>query len=173
MEAETMEAETISVSNVPLPEPCVKPIYVPPAVCLLPYMCRQEMMVHIPKKIKDRDTINQMVTEGVQCQYPNHKIYVISVRCTEDILYKLENKITSENIIDQKEYNYHIIYLIIPKELVVKFKSNNISSVAFYVGKSTNQSEYKILDKAPILDMISVQNQNGQNLPFAFTVNIL
>lgn len=52
MEAETMEAETISVSNVPLPEPCVKPIYVPPAVCLLPYMCRQEMMVHIPKRLK-------------------------------------------------------------------------------------------------------------------------
>jgi hypothetical protein len=57
MEAETMEAETIFVSNVPLPEPCVKAIYVPPVVCLLPYMCRQEMMVHIPKKISNANIL--------------------------------------------------------------------------------------------------------------------
>ena len=167
-----MEAETMCTPNVPLPEPCVKPTYIPPTVCLLPYMCRQELMATIPKEIKDQDALNQMFTESIQCQYPNHKIYMMSVRCTEDILYKLENKITSENITHQKDYNYHIIYLIIPKELLVKLKSNNVSNVAFYIGRSSNQNEYKILEKAPALDMISVQNQNGNNLPFALCVNI-
>jgi len=167
-----MEQEPICATIGPIYEPCVKPTYIPPTICLLPYMCRQEIMVTIPKEIKDQDALNKMFTESIQLQYPNYKIYITAIRCTEDILYKLENKITTENVINQKEYNYHIIYLIVPKELLAKLKSKNISTIAFYIGRSSNPTEYKIIDKAPTLDMISTKNQNGKHLPFAFCVNI-
>ena len=163
-----METQSIdSSANRTNDSQCTKPEYKAPIICLLPYMCRQELIITIPKEIKDQDALNQMFTESIQGQYPNHKIYMMSIRCTKDILYKLENNITIDNSTKPKEIKYHIIYLIIPKELLSNLETNNISSIAFYVGKSENQNEYKIIDKAPTLDMISTENNNGKKLPFS------
>lgn len=139
-------------------------------ICLLPEQSRQSTFVTIPRNIDDKDILHNMFKQSIQLQYPNHKIYIMSIRCTHDELYKLEYG--EEDSMQESKYHYNIIYLIIPKDLIIKFESNDIYRVGFYVGKSSNPNEYKILDKQPLIDIISTEDKKGRMLPFSLVANL-
>ena len=137
----------------------------------LGFKCGQKVYdVKIPKVIKDQDTLYDMFNKSIQGQYPNHKIYIMSVRCTHDELYKLEYG--EEDSMHEQNSHYNIIYLIIPKDLIRNFELNSMCRVAFYVGKSNNQNEYKILDNSPQLNIISTEDKKGRMLPFTYVINL-
>ena len=139
-------------------------------VCLVPQDSRRSITITIPKKIENQEILYNSFTDSLQSQYSNFKVYVMSIRCNHDELYQLEMGISRDDIND-KQYAYDIVYLIIPKELIYKFESEHINCIKYYVGTSKNNSEFIILDKPPTLDMISVY-ENDKPLPFSWRVNM-
>jgi len=165
-----MEMDSTSVTNNEYDYYVVQSKMKKVLICLLPQQSRQSTFVTIPKKIDNKDILHNMFTQSIQIQYPNHKIYIISIRCTHDKLYKLEYG--EEDSMQESKYHYNIIYLIIPKDLIIQFESNGICRVGFYVGKSNNPNEYKILDKPPLINIISTEDKKGRKLPFSVVVNL-
>lgn len=139
-------------------------------VCLVPEYCRRTITITIPKKIENQEILYNSFTDSLQSQYSNFKVYVMSIRCNHDELYQLEMGISGDDIND-KQYAYDIVYLIIPKELIYKFENENIHCIKYYVGTSKNNSEFKILNKAPTLDMISA-SENDKPLPYSWRANM-
>ena len=165
-----MELESTTAIN-SLESNCVfQPEFKKTFICLVPEQCRQSVFVTIPRVIKDQDALYDMFTKSIQGQYPNHKIYLMSVRCTHDELYKLEYG--EEDGMHEQSSHYNIIYLIIPKDLIRNFELNSMCRVAFYVSKSNNQNEYKILDNSPQLNIISTEDKKGRMLPFSYIINL-
>lgn len=139
-------------------------------VCLVPEYCRRTITITIPKKIENQEILYNSFTDSLQSQYSNFKVYVMSIRCNHDELYQLEMGISKDDVND-KQYSYDIVYLIIPKELIYRFESEHINCIKYYVGTSKNNSEFKILNKAPTQDMISAY-ENDKPLPFSWRVNM-
>lgn len=165
-----MELESTPVTNNVYDHYVLQPEMKKTFICLLPEQCRQSTFVTIPREINDQDTLHNMFKQSIQLQYPNHKIYIMSIRCTHDELYKLEYG--EQDSMQESKYHYNILYLIIPKDLIIKFESNSICRVGFYVGKSNNPNEFKILDNAPLINMISTEDKKGRMLPFSLVVNL-
>ena len=165
-----MELESTPVTNNVCKHYILPPEMKKTFICLLPEQSRQSTFVTIPRKIDDQDILHNMFTQSIQLQYPNHKIYIMSIRCTHDELYKLEYG--EEDSMQESKYHYNIIYLIIPKDLIIQFESNGICRVGFYVGKSSNPNEYKILDKPPLINIISTEDKKGRMLPFSLVANL-
>lgn len=139
-------------------------------VCLLPNACREEITVSLPRAIEDQDLLFKTFSESIQLQYTKMKIYVLSIRAQSDKLYQIEMNIISKN--NNKQYFYDIVYIMVPKELIYKFENESINHIIFYIGKSKNNNEFKILDKSPTLDMISTENIHGIPLPFSWGINL-
>ena len=57
-------------------------------------------------------------------------------------------------------------------DLIIQFESNGICRVGFYVGKSNNPNEFKILDNSPLINMISTEDKKGRMLPFSLVANL-
>ena len=139
-------------------------------VCLVPKDCRRCITITVPKKIENQEILYNSFTDSLQLQYSNFKVYVMSIRFNHDELYQLEMGISKDDVND-KQYSYDIVYLIIPKELIYRFESEHINCIKYYVGTSKNNSEFKILNKAPTQDMISAY-ENDKPLPFSWRVNM-
>ena len=139
-------------------------------VCLVPQNSRRSVRITIPKKIENQEILYNSFTDSLQSQYSNCKVYIMSIRCNHDELYQLEMGISKDDVND-KQYSYDIVYLIIPKELIYRFESENINCIKYYIGTSKNNTEFKILNKAPTLDMISAY-ENHKPLPFSWRVNM-
>ena len=139
-------------------------------VCLLPETSRLSMTITVSKKITDQNILYKSITESLQEQFINSKVYVLSIRSNQDKLYRLEMGISDINL-NTKPYIYDIIYLVIPNKLISNFEKENVHCVKYYVGKSINNNEYKILNKAPTLDMIS-SYMNSKPVPFSYTANL-
>ncbi len=165
-----MELESTTPINCAEYSYALQPEFKKHFICLVPEQCRQSVFVTIPKVINNQDTLYEMFTKSIQGQYPNHKIYIMSVRCTHDKLYKLEYG--EEDCMNEQNGHYNIIYLIIPKDLIRNFELNSMCRIAFYVGKSNNQNEYKILDNPPLIDIISTEDKKGRMLPFSYGINL-
>ena len=139
-------------------------------ICLLPQTCRKITSVTLPKKIDNNDVLYKTFSEAIQMQYNTSKTYIMSIRGRFENLYKLELGI-SEVEDNSKEYIYDIVFIIVPKELIYKLEREGVHCVKYYVGKSENSREVKILNEAPTLDMISTKDSNI-SVPFSFRVNI-
>tara|TARA_A100001011_G_scaffold311667_1_gene328799 strand:- start:5522 stop:6037 length:516 start_codon:yes stop_codon:yes gene_type:complete len=139
-------------------------------VCLLPNACREQITVSLPREIHDLDLLFKTFSESLQLQYTKMKIYVLSIRAQSDKLYQLEMNIVSKN--DDKQYYYDIVYIMVPKELIYKFENEGINHIIFYIGKSKNKNEFKILNGTPSLDIISTENSQGTPLPFSWGINL-
>ena len=137
-------------------------------VCLLPKTCREVLKVSLKKKIENQDMLFNIFSESIQCQYSTSKIYILSIRCITDETYLLENKCTQVN----NNYIYHIIFISVPKDLIYKLENENIHCIKYYIGKSNNSTEFKILNEAPHLNMLSTGDSDGNYLPFSWLVNM-
>ena len=165
-----MELESTPITNNVCDYYVMRPEIKKTFTCLLPEQSRQSTFVTIPTSITDQDALYSIFTQSIQLQYPNHKIYIMSIRCTQDELYKLEYG--EEDSMHESKNHYNIIYLIIPKKLISQLESNGICRVGFYVSNSTDANEYKILDNPPLINMISTEDKKGKKLPFSLVANL-
>jgi hypothetical protein len=143
-------------------------------VCLLPNVYREEITVSLPNNIENQDILFKAFSESIQMQYTKMKIFIISIRKLSDPLYQLEYKHIKMNaeVTNNKEHQYYIVYIMVPNELINRFKNEGINNIKVYIGKSKNKNEFKILDKPPNLSMISIQNARGVPLPFSWVINL-
>lgn len=140
-------------------------------ICLLPETCRKILTITLPKKIENNELLYKTFSESVQLQFNTSKSYIMSIRGRFENLYKLELGI-SEVEDNSKEYIYDIVFIIVPKELIYKLENEGVHCIKYFVGKSQNSKEFKILDRIPTLDMISTTTDNNIKVPFSFRVNI-
>jgi hypothetical protein len=136
---------------------------------LVPGTCRHEIFVTIPKKINQEVAYNTF-KENIQKQFLNDQIYIMSIRCTQDTLYKLENGI-KDSLDNVSEYTYHIIYLVISREFLDQ-QPENICNIDYYVGHSMNINNYLELNNAPSIDRISMHNNENKYVPFSLTAKL-
>ena len=139
-------------------------------VCLLPNTSRKLIKVGLPKKIENMDILYKTFSESIESQYNTSKIYMMSIRGTFDKMYQLELGI-SDVPDNSKQYYYDIVFIIVPKELIYKLENEGVHCIKYYVGKSQNSADFKILDSIPPLNMISTTD-NMMHLPFSWRVNL-
>lgn len=129
-------------------------------ICLLPKPCREVLNVSLKKKIENRDMLYKVFSDSIQSQYSTSKTYILSIISITDEKWVHEN------------YIYNIVFIAVPKDLIYKLENENIHTIKYYIGKSNNSTEFKILNEAPHLNMLSTGDSDGNYLPFSWLVNI-
>lgn len=73
---------------------------------------------------------------------------------------------SSDLVIETKKQMVYVTFFQVPDELISKLKLHDLKSCNFYISKSENQREIKVVDGRPSDDDIAFTDLDGNHRPF-------